>query len=258
MWFAYLVLKEFSVSLTEISSDEQSFKQAAPLYQQALDKCGYKQKLTFKHPSIQTNNKDSRRRKRNITWYNPPFSENVATNVGQSFLRIIDEEFPSKHPLHKIFNRNTVKVSYSCMPNVKQIIDGHNKSKLSKSCTTHNETTCNCQKKNECPLSNKCTTQSVVYQATVTTISKTFDKPLQTYIGLTENSFKTRYANHKASFNSYNKRNSTELSKFVWELKSNKIDYKIKWKILRRARPYNPASNRSNWHHHADIIRNFF
>ena len=49
--------------MTEISSDEQSFKQAAPLYQQALDKCGYKHKLTFKHPSIQTNNKDSRRRK---------------------------------------------------------------------------------------------------------------------------------------------------------------------------------------------------
>ena len=127
--------------MTEISSDEQSFKQAAPPYQQA-DKCGYKHKLTFKHPSIQTNNKDSRRRKRNITWYNPPFSENVATNVGQSFLRIIDEEFPSKHPLHKIFNRKTVKVSYSCMPNVKQIIDGHNKSKLSKSSTTDNETAC--------------------------------------------------------------------------------------------------------------------
>ena len=106
------------------------------------------------------------------------------------------------------------------MPNVKQIIDGHNKSKLPKSSTTDNETVCNCQKKNECPLSNKCTTQSVVYQATVTTISKTFHKPPQTYIRLTENSFKTRYANHKASFNSYNKRNSTELSKFVWELKS--------------------------------------
>ena len=77
--------------LTEISSDEQAFKQTTPLYQQALDKCGYKHGLTFKHPSIQTNNKDSRRRKRNITWYNPPFSKNVATNVSQGFLRIIGE-----------------------------------------------------------------------------------------------------------------------------------------------------------------------
>ena len=97
----------------------------------------------------------------------------------------------------------------------RQMFDGHNKSKLSKSSTTDNETACNCQKKNECPLAltNKFTTQLVVYQATVTTISKTFDKPPQTNIGQTENSFKTRYANHQASLNSYNKRNSTELSK---------------------------------------------
>ena len=92
------------------------------MYQQALDKSDYKHELTFKHPSFQTSDKNSRHRKRNITWYNPPFSKNVATNVGQSFLRIIDEEFPAKHPLHKIFNRNTVKVSYSCMPNIKKLL----------------------------------------------------------------------------------------------------------------------------------------
>ena len=27
---------------------------------------------------------------------------------------------------HKIFNRNTVKISYSCMPNMKTIINAHN------------------------------------------------------------------------------------------------------------------------------------
>jgi hypothetical protein len=69
-------------------------------------------------------------RKRNITWYNPPFSKNVTTNVGQTFLKILDEEFPAGHILHKIFNRNTVNISYSCMSNFKQNIDGHNKSKL--------------------------------------------------------------------------------------------------------------------------------
>ena len=34
--------------------------------------------------------------------------------------------------LHQIFNRNTVKISYSCMPNLKQKIDGYNKSTLRK------------------------------------------------------------------------------------------------------------------------------
>ncbi len=37
------------------------------------------------------------------------------TNV----LHVIDKHFPPNHKLHKIFNRNTVKVSYSCMNNVK-------------------------------------------------------------------------------------------------------------------------------------------
>ena len=30
--------------------------------------------------------------------------------------------FPKKHKLHQIFNRNNVKVSYSCLPNVSNII----------------------------------------------------------------------------------------------------------------------------------------
>jgi hypothetical protein len=76
-------------------------------------------------------------RKRNITWYNPPFSKNVATNVGQTFLKILDEEFPAGHILHKIFDRNTVKIS--CMSNFKQNIDGHNKSKLSHRAKTPDE-----------------------------------------------------------------------------------------------------------------------
>ena len=58
--------------------------------------------------------------------------------------------------------------------------------------------------------------RSVIYQATV----KTFDKwPTQTYVGLTENELKTRYTNHKASFNNFEKPNSGELSKYVWNLK---------------------------------------
>ena len=31
------------------------------------------------------------------------------------------------HTLNKIFNRNTIKISYSCKSNVKQLIDSHNK-----------------------------------------------------------------------------------------------------------------------------------
>ena len=75
--------------------------------------------------------------------------------------------------------------------------------------------------------------QSVVYQATVTTENNT---PDQTYVGLTENSFKTRFTNYNASFNHPIKKLNTELSKHIW-LKDAKINFHITWKILKQAVP---------------------
>ena len=62
--------------------------------------------------------------------------------------------------------------------------------------------------------------KSIVYQATVTTEDST---PDETYVGLTENTFKTRFTNHKTSFNNPSKRMSTELGKHVWNLKDRNI-----------------------------------
>ena len=72
----------------------------------------------------QTNKKKYRSRK--ITYFNPPFSLNVSTNIGGKFLRLIDEHFPKGHQLRKILNRNTIKISYKCMPNLKSQISKHN------------------------------------------------------------------------------------------------------------------------------------
>ena len=49
-----------------------------------------------------------------------------------AFLKILDEEFPECHVFHKIFNRNTLQISYSYMPNLMKIIYGRNKSTLQK------------------------------------------------------------------------------------------------------------------------------
>ena len=65
------------------------------------------------------------------------------------------------------------------------------------------------------PMNRKCLVKYLVYQATVTTDD---NRPSQTYVGLTENTFKTRFNNPKASFKSYQKRNSTELIKYFWHL----------------------------------------
>ena len=70
--------------------------------------------------------KRKRQRKRNIIWFNHPFDKNVTTNIGRRFLQLLDLHFHVGHPYHRIFNRNTVKVSYCCMPNMGSIISSHN------------------------------------------------------------------------------------------------------------------------------------
>ena len=67
-------------------------------------------------------------RKRNIIWFNPPYSKNVKTNIGKIFIKLINKHFLRSSDLHKIFDRNTLKLSYSCMENMAQIIRKHNKS----------------------------------------------------------------------------------------------------------------------------------
>lgn len=117
--------------MSEISSVEQVFNEAATPYQHALRNSGYTHKLEFRQPP-QTLPSRKRNRSRNIIWFNQSFNKNVKSNIGRAVLRLIDKCFPTGHKLRKIFNRNTLKISYSCMPNVKQIIDGHNKSILKK------------------------------------------------------------------------------------------------------------------------------
>ena len=70
-------------------------------------------------------------RKRRITWFNPPFSKQVKTNIASVFLNIIDECFPIGHILRSSFNRNTIKASYRTMTSMAQHLAKHNKKVLS-------------------------------------------------------------------------------------------------------------------------------
>ena len=185
-----------------------------------------------------------RTRNRRITWFNPPYSMNVKTNIGKTFLVLLNNCFKPGHQLHKIMNRNTIKISYSCMPNMKQAISTHNKAIIEKTNPTPTApTNCNCRKKDTCPLNGECLTPSIIYQATVTRHDSNKDN---TYIGLTDNSFKTRYNGHVNSFKHSSKRNSTTLSQHIWSLKDKAIQYSIKWKILAKAKSFSTASKRCN------------
>ena len=90
---------------------------------------------------------------------------NVETNIAKKFLQLVSKHFPKGHKLSKIFNRNNVKVSYSCMPNVASIISTHNKKVLNNNNNNNRVITpgCNCRNRNECPLRGNCLDKNVVY-----------------------------------------------------------------------------------------------
>ena len=155
-------------------------------------------------------------------------------------MALVEHHFPKEHQLHKVCNKNTLKLSYSCMDNMATIIKAHN-NKIAKTSPDQAKGSCNCRKKEECPIPGKCTSRSVIYEAEVTTSS---DK--KNYIGLTSTSFKTRYAAHKSSITNKEKRHQTELSKYIWGLKDEGTPYSITWRIVRHAQPYSPKTNRCN------------
>ena len=166
----------------------------------------------------------------------------MASSVGKCFLSLIDKNFRKSYRLHKIFNRNTLKLSYSCMGNIKTIISNHNKAEINKATRTKDQKkNCNCRKPKLCPMDGNCNAENVINQAEVTTSTTK-----ETYIGLCDTTFKLRYRNHICSFRNERYKHGTELSKHIWSLKDQKIAYQIKWRKIKQARSYSNVSKRCN------------
>ena len=240
------VIKAIPISinkrLSEISSSQDIFNRAAPAYQEALAKSGYTFKLKYQHSS----DRKRRNRPRDVIWFNPPFNLSVETNIGNKFLQLVEQCFTMGHPMRKIFNRNTVKISYSCMPNMDRMIQSSNKAMLAKnrsegSTDSTQSKLCNCRKGTICPVNGQCLKTNLIYRATVHS-----EGSEESYIGLTSTEFKSRFNGHKCSFNDIRKKNSTELSKHIWKLKDEGRNYEVKWSIMGHAKPYDNISKRCN------------
>ena len=214
----------------------------------------YNATLTYEQFTSNENSDSNRTQRRNrqrntmSIWYNPPYSKNVKTNIGQRFLQLIDKHFPPSNKLHKIFNRHNVRISYSCLDNMSSFINRHNRKILNKHTrqtnvsNTENTRQCNCRQPNKCPAESKCLTKSVVYQAEVT---ENNNKPVK-YIGVTADDFKTRFRNHAKSLAHKKYSTEKELSKHVWELKAAKKPFTIKWSLLKKVPVYKAGSRRCN------------
>ena len=226
--------------LSSISANEEVFNQACQPYQAALEKSGYDFKLQFSPPN--QNDKKLTGRQRKISWFNPPFSKHVQTNIGEKFLKLIDKNFPASHPLRKVINRNTVKVSYRCMPNMKKAIARHNYQVLKKQ--EHEEEPapgCNCNGRcGPCPLNGACLVDKLVYKATVIEDNQT----VNTYTGLTSRTFKDRFYEHRSSFANRDHPNPTTLSTHVWDLKQKNKNFEVSWSVIDRANAFDPVTRK--------------
>ena len=150
-------------------------------------------------------------RNRKVTWFNSPFSKNVKTNIGKQFLAIIKETFPRTHPLYKICNTNTIKLSYRCMNNMKREVSRHNNQLLNGNKNNNNgaaaqtyRCTCGPEKKPEtCKVfpGIGCQVDNLVYKATVT---RTDTSQRETYTGSTYNFMKIRFNQHNSDINTLN------------------------------------------------------
>ena len=108
--------------ISNLSFDEIEFDKAKITYETALKNSGYKTTLKFGKTFQNTR----RNRNRKMIWFNPPFSLNVKTDIGKEFFKLIRKHFPRNHSFSKMFNLNTIKISYSSMKNMKNLIKQHN------------------------------------------------------------------------------------------------------------------------------------
>ena len=123
------IIKQLPISisnrLSNNSSNKQVFDKPKGEYEKVLRKSGYRNVSL-----VYTDKKDIKQKRNcshNIIWFSPPFNKNVSTNVAKQFLNLLDQHFPKSNKLDAIFNRNNVKVSYSCSQNMWSIIKSHNK-----------------------------------------------------------------------------------------------------------------------------------
>ena len=160
----------------------------------------------------------------------------MKTKLGRIYRDLIQKHFTPNHVLYKIFNKNTLKLSYSCLPNMKAVLDAHNRAILRVSVTTDDKN-CNCRRAVECPLEGKCLTKNVIYQADISSVGEN-KAPTKSYIGSTARTFKERFNDHKSSFR--NGKGGSKLAKYITNLKEKNQKFNIKWKIINQSKQTAP------------------
>ena len=125
------------------------------------------------------------------------------------------------------------------MPNMKNIINTYNK-KIINPPKDNITRTCNCIRKHQCLLNEKCLTNHVLYKASIIPNEENLKNKI--YYEISERAFKLRYANHKKKFNNIKYQTDTELSNGYWKSISANKTSNISQEILGTITSYNQSA----------------
>ena len=196
--------------ISDLFCNKEEFDKVKSVYESALKHSGHFSSMSYNNSNTQN---ARRNRNRKIIWLNSPYSQNEKTNMGKLFIKLVRKHFPKNGKYHKMFNLNTLKLSYCCTTNAGNNIKQHNSKVLNKTNGNTNRKS-NCRTKLNYPLNGECFTQYLVYKATSATSSNSF-----IYYETSEGEFKSRYNNHTEFFRHRECMNETELLKTCVELK---------------------------------------
>ena len=154
--------------ISENCCDKNHFDKAASDYNLALKNSGFNDNVTY----IPSQSK-SQTRKRQIIRSNLLDSANMKTKIDKIFMRIVNKHFPRNHKYYKLFNRNNIKLSYSCMTSMNNFIRKHN-SKIIKGQAPSNIKSFNRRRKKDCPMDGNCLSECLIYKASVNTTTNKY------------------------------------------------------------------------------------
>ena len=157
------------------------------------------------------------------------------------FLGLINKHFPPTHKHRKILKRKNIRIIYSCIPKIKSEISTHNKKILNKP-VNQNARKCNYINKNTCPLKGNCLLKNILHIPTMKSGKKNYQP--RNYKGISENTLKKQYENHKRCLNIKKYKNDRKLSVEYWSLKAENSNPKVTWAVKNQFSAYNPQSKR--------------
>lgn len=135
--------------------------------------------------------------------------------MGRTFLRLVHKRFSHILLLRNLFNKNDVKVTYSCTKNLDKYFALHNNLIYNTYLNYRNRSpdnqACNCRNCDLCSMNGKCMCKGIIYKASIIHNDQT-----KSFFGL-----ERAFCHHKMTFNDKRYANATTFSKFYWTIKSN-------------------------------------